>query len=151
MNFYATGPRCQKCAKPRMSAQEKFHHWRKLPLIHSHQAFNPSVTWDNVDFAKSPAMYDMPVTSAICNPVSGSSVKPEKGATHVEIKGYAWSGQGNRIARVDLTADGGKTWWDISECVLHFLPVNFATFFEITIANRQLYWVGMQNITQEMK
>ena len=55
-------------------------------------------------------MYDMPVTSAICNPVSGSSVRPGKGKTHVEIKGYAWSGQGNKIARVDLTADGGKTW-----------------------------------------
>ena len=33
-----------------------------------------------------------------------------KGESHVEIKGYAWSGQGNRIARVDLTTDGGKTW-----------------------------------------
>ena len=68
------------------------------------------MTWENVDFRKSSAMYDMPVTSAICNPVSGSSVRPGKGKTHVEIKGYAWSGQGNKIARVDLTADGGKTW-----------------------------------------
>jgi len=87
---------------------ESDSHWQR----YDYKAFNPSVTWDNVDFAKSPAMYDMPVTSAICNPVSGSSVKPEKGATHVEIKGYAWSGQGNRIARVDLTADGGKTWFE---------------------------------------
>ena len=37
------------------------------------------------------------------------SISP-KGESHVEIKGYAWSGQGNRIARVDLTTDGGKTW-----------------------------------------
>ena len=95
-----------------MSAQENGHPSHNLCPIPIYQAFNPSVTWDNVDFAKSPAMYDMPVTSAICNPVSGSSVKPEKGATHVEIKGYAWSGQGNRIARVDLTTDGGKTWYD---------------------------------------
>jgi hypothetical protein len=28
----------------------------------------------------------------------------------IEIKGYAWSGQGNKITRVDLTANQGKTW-----------------------------------------
>ena len=71
------------------------------------------MTWENVDFRKSSAMYDMPVTSAICNPVSGSSVRPKgESDSHVEIKGYAWSCQGNRIARVDLTTDGGKTWYD---------------------------------------
>lgn len=51
----------------------------------------------------------MPVTSAICNPVPGKSLK--EGQT-VEVKGYAWSGGGNRIIRVDLTTDGGKTWFE---------------------------------------
>ena len=78
------------------------------------------MTWDNVDFDKSPAMYDMPVTSAICSPISGSEVKPSE--THVEVKGYAWSGQGNRIARVDLTTDQGKTWRVFAE---EFLSWNF--------------------------
>ena len=85
--------------------------------------------WDNVDFDKSPAMYDMPVTSAICSPVSGSYVSV-KGETHVEVKGYAWSGQGNRIARVDLTTDQGKTWrvfvveFSNMEDVILFLNIN---------------------------
>ena len=28
----------------------------------------------------------------------------------VELKGYAYSGGGRRIARVEVSADGGKTW-----------------------------------------
>ena len=28
------------------------------------------------------------------------------------MKGYAWAGSGNRIIRVDLTADQGKTWFE---------------------------------------
>ena len=49
----------------------------------------------------------MPVTSAICSPPSGGSLKSGK---TVEVKGYAWSGGGNRIVRVDVTSDGGNTW-----------------------------------------
>ncbi len=60
-------------------------------------------------------MQDMPVTSAICQPVAGSTVKATRsffggGDGTFVVKGYAWSGQGNRIARVDITTDGGKTW-----------------------------------------
>lgn len=28
------------------------------------------------------------------------------------VKGYAWSGGGQGIIRVDVSADGGKTWQD---------------------------------------
>ena len=56
---------------------------------------------------RSPAIQNMPVTSAICFPPAGAALKPGE---QIEIKGYAWSGGGNRIIRVDLTSDGGKSW-----------------------------------------
>lgn len=70
--------------------------------------FSPSTDWGNVDFLKSPAIQNMPVTSAICSPLSGELVNVVNG--FVTIKGYAWSGGGNKIVRVDITGDGGKTW-----------------------------------------
>ncbi len=73
-----------------------------------YKGFSPSVDWDNVDWSSSPAIQAMPVTSAICSPPNGGAVK--KGAKTTEVRGYAWSGGGNRIIRVDVTADGGRTW-----------------------------------------
>jgi sulfite oxidase len=32
------------------------------------------VDWDTVDFTKSPAIQELPVTSAICDPVQGDTV-----------------------------------------------------------------------------
>ena len=33
--------------------------------------------------------------------------------SHVLVSGYAWSGGGRKILRVDLTGDGGKTWTQV--------------------------------------
>jgi sulfite oxidase len=82
-------------------------HWQQ----HDYKSFHPSITWDTVDWSKSSAVHDLPVTSAICNPKTGSTVKLGWSGK-LEVKGYAWSGQGNRIARVDLTTDRGKTWFE---------------------------------------
>jgi len=51
----------------------------------------------------------LPVNSAICKPADGSTVKLEDG--YLKAQGYAWSGGGRKIVRVDVTADGGKTWF----------------------------------------
>ncbi|XP_057332007.1 sulfite oxidase, mitochondrial [Microplitis mediator] len=74
-----------------------------------YKGFSPSVDWDTVDFSKSPAILDMPVTSAICTPTPGESVKLKDGK--MPVKGYAWSGGGKKIIRIDLTVDQGKTWY----------------------------------------
>jgi len=86
-----------------VSDVESDSHWQQ----NDYKGFNPSTDWDTVDFTKSPAIQDMPVTSSICSPSPGSAVKEGE---EVEVKGYAWSGGGRKIVRVDLTADGGKTW-----------------------------------------
>ena len=37
--------------------------------------FNPGVDWDTLDYSKAPAIQNMPVTSQICEPDHGSTVK----------------------------------------------------------------------------
>ena len=50
----------------------------------------------------------LPVTSLICSPQEGVTVKSsDKGVT---VKGVAWSGGGREVIRVDVSCDGGKTW-----------------------------------------
>ena len=88
-----------------LSEVESDSHWQQS----DYKGFNPSVTWDNVQWDKSPAIQAMPVTSAICSPEPETAVTP---GSKLRLKGYAWSGGGNRIVRVDLTADGGKTWFE---------------------------------------
>lgn len=91
--------------KIEVSAQESDSHWQQ----NDYKGFSPSTDWNNVDFSKSPAIQNMPVTSAICSPKNGEAAQVDKDGL-LTVKGYAWSGGGNRIVRVDVTADGGKTW-----------------------------------------
>lgn len=72
-----------------------------------YKSFSPSVDWDTVDWTSAPAIHAMPVTSLICEPSAGTEI--EAGDV-VRVRGYAWSGGGNRVIRVDVTADGGATW-----------------------------------------
>lgn len=73
-----------------------------------YKGFSPNTDWDNVDFSKAPAIQEMPVISAICKPEKLEKVKVEDGK--INVKGYAWSGGGRKIIRVDVTSDGGNTW-----------------------------------------
>ncbi|KAH7462109.1 Sulfite oxidase, mitochondrial [Phytophthora ramorum] len=55
---------------------------------------------------------ELPVQSAITEPKNGSVhlVDDASDSSIVTVKGYAWSGGGRNIIRVDISADGGKTW-----------------------------------------
>ncbi|NXG00862.1 SUOX oxidase, partial [Sakesphorus luctuosus] len=48
----------------------------------------------------------LPVQSAITHPRPGAAVPPGE----LTVKGYAWSGGGRRVVRVDVSLDGGNTW-----------------------------------------
>lgn len=50
--------------------------------------------------------------AAICSPLDGSAVNIEDG--EVTVRGYAMSGGGRGIQRVDVTIDGGRTWYAAS-------------------------------------
>ncbi|XP_074028867.1 sulfite oxidase isoform X3 [Leptinotarsa decemlineata] len=87
-----------------VSENESDSHWQQ----NDYKGFSPSTDWDTVDFTKSPAIQELPVISAICKPSEGDIVQVDNGT--ISVKGYAWSGGGQKIVRVDVTADGGKTW-----------------------------------------
>ena len=70
----------------------------------------------NVDYATpnawedhaGPSIQELPVTSAICEPTDGVVVNPTE--DDLILRGYAWSGGGRAIIRVDVSIDGGHTW-----------------------------------------
>lgn len=83
------------------SREEYDGQWQKR----DYKGFSPSVDWHNVDFSKAQAIQELPVQSLICSPVEGSVICDE-----VTVQGIAWSGGGRSVLRVDVSADGGKTW-----------------------------------------
>jgi sulfite oxidase len=85
------------------SSEESRSFWQTS----DYKSFSPSVDWDNVDWASAPAIQNMPVTAGITEPAPGAVVEAGE---EVTVRGYAWSGGGNGVIRVDVTADGGATW-----------------------------------------
>ena len=61
-----------------------------------------TIPWDHT-----PSVQYLPVTSAVLDPPSGHVVDPGES---VSLSGYAYSGGGNGIVRVDISLDNGKTW-----------------------------------------
>jgi len=86
------------------SKEESLCHWQQ----NDYKGFSPSVDWDTVDFKSAPAIQELPVTSAICEPPEGAVISADEG--EISLKGYAWSGGGKGIVRVDVSLDDGKTW-----------------------------------------
>jgi sulfite oxidase len=84
---------------------ESQNHWQKK----DYKSFNPSVDWGQVDFRTAPAIQDQPVQGAICYPPDGFTLPAT--ADELTLKGYALSGGGRSIIRVDLSVDGGKSWF----------------------------------------
>jgi len=87
-----------------VSPDEYQGHWQQ----NDYKPFSSNVDWDTVDFSKSVAIQELPVTSAICVPTDGSVVHESE--EEFIVKGYAYSGGGNGILRVDVSIDGGKSW-----------------------------------------
>jgi sulfite oxidase len=56
-----------------------------------------------------PALQAMPVQSAFLQPKPGETLKPDATGC-ITAAGYAWSGGGSSIIRVEVSADAGKTW-----------------------------------------
>lgn len=75
-----------------------------------YKGFPPFVDATNVNWPSAPAIQDYPIQSAICYPERDSTVIPKNDDDSITIKGYAFSGGGRRITRVDVSIDGGKTW-----------------------------------------
>ncbi|RLN03772.1 sulfite oxidase [Panicum miliaceum] len=71
-----------------------------------YKMFPPTVDWDNINWSTRRPQMDFPVQSAICTLEDVDVIKEGK----ARIAGYALSGGGRGIERVDISVDGGKTW-----------------------------------------
>lgn len=88
-----------------VSAEESASHWQQ----NDYKGFSPGTDWDTVDFKSAPAIQELPVQSAITQPLDGTTVRCSDGE-EVTVRGYAWSGGGREVVRVDVSLDGGQTW-----------------------------------------
>jgi len=81
----------------------------------NYKTLPPNVTdAKKIDLAKMPSMTEVAVFSGITNMDIDSSLKSKQrkpGSTvTVKASGWAWSGGGRNIVRVDITGDGGESW-----------------------------------------
>lgn len=97
--------------------EESTSQWQRR----DYKSFGPNER--NVDWDKAPAIQEMPVTSAITKVLVGQEVRQADKSTRpgsapdatdgrepIALEGYAISGGGRFISRVDVSLDGGTTW-----------------------------------------
>lgn len=73
----------------------------------AYKGFSPMIKdVKGVDLDNVLSIQEMPVQSIIVSPKPGATVELDD----LELKGFAWSGGGRSIVRVDVSLDGGKTW-----------------------------------------
>ena len=72
----------------------------------AYKIFPPHVDKTNVDWTKGLMLSEGQINSVICQPTENESLK--KGAN--VVRGYAMSGGGRSIERVEISIDGGANW-----------------------------------------
>lgn len=73
---------CYLTGKIILSDKESDSHWQQ----NDYKGFCPSVDWDTVDFKSSLAIQELPVISAICDPLEGQKVNLQNGKLIVNGK-----------------------------------------------------------------
>jgi len=91
-------------SKITVSNEESDSHWQRK----DYKSFSPAVK-DSIDWESAPSIQEMPVQSLICCPASGSVLSSE--VDEIEVTGYAWSGGGRDVIRVDVRV-GEDTWYE---------------------------------------
>jgi sulfite oxidase len=99
-----------------LSEEESQSQWQQK----DYKLFGPNCqTAKDIDWTDAPAIQETPVQSAITT-IKAISSRCHDGRKELEreglsgnafhVAGYAFSGGGRQIVRVDVSADGGKTW-----------------------------------------
>mmetsp|Transcript_63410 Transcript_63410/g.138073 ORF Transcript_63410/g.138073 Transcript_63410/m.138073 type:complete len:607 (+) Transcript_63410:65-1885(+) len=87
-----------------VSKEEAKGQWQRGML---YKGFSPMVhDLTGVDVEKIPSVQEMPVQSVIVSPKPGTVIRDDE----IEMRGFAWSGGGRGIVRVDISLDKGQTW-----------------------------------------
>ncbi|RFU25641.1 hypothetical protein B7463_g10692, partial [Scytalidium lignicola] len=91
-----------------ISDEESTSQWQRR----DYKCFGPNV--QNPDWSKAKSIQEMPVTSAITDISNASYFVHDKentnAASPLTVSGYAYSGGGHEIVRVDISTDCGQTW-----------------------------------------
>jgi len=94
-----------------LSSEEATGPWQRGM---SYKGFGPSVrSLEGIDVEAIPSLQEQPVQSSVTLPYAGVGVGGIAQVTAGEpltVKGYAYSGGGRGIIRVDVSIDGGKNW-----------------------------------------
>ena len=91
-----------------VSAEEAQGPWQRGI---AYKSFPPQVkSFDGIDVSSMPSMQEMPVQSVIVHPREGQQLDLDDDDDTIEVSGWAYSGGGRGIQRVDISADGGQTW-----------------------------------------
>jgi sulfite oxidase len=81
---------------------------------HAYQLFSPQVNAETADWNAGLQLSELAVNCVITSPREGQSLAPfpseGEGWGEVVVQGYALTGGGRKIARVDVSTDGGETW-----------------------------------------
>ncbi|CAH0000128.1 unnamed protein product [Clonostachys byssicola] len=89
-----------------LSDEESPSQWQRR----DYKCFGPNQT-TSVDWDAAPAIQEMPVQSAVTAMKLGQEPGGEDGSAYpISLGGYAYSGGGREIIRVDVSVDGGQTW-----------------------------------------
>lgn len=122
-----------------LSHEESNSHWQRK----DYKSFSPNVDMFNLNFEASASIQETPVQSAICDPVDGEEVKltwsgdGQAKQAFLPVKGYAYSGGGKMVIRVDVSMDGGKNWITAR---LHDAPTNEKGLPDYTHRNQVFAW-----------
>ena len=73
---------------------------------HDYKLLPPGTDPRDVDWDAGVMLGELPVNAAICEPGDGATV--DSGS--LVIRGYAIAGGGREVVRVDVSADGGRSW-----------------------------------------
>ena len=80
---------------------------RVLPtMVSPEESANAPKWWTDERYA----IYDLNPNSAICYPAHDEQISLAQGPPSYRARGYAYSGGGRRITRVEITLDKGKSW-----------------------------------------
>lgn len=102
-------------SKIMLSEDESTSQWQQR----DYKCFGPNVQSRDVDWTAAPAIQEMPVQSVITNTrelsrhnTNHRSLLQVYGLEEdsVLLEGYAFAGGGRRIARVDISVNGGQSW-----------------------------------------
>jgi sulfite oxidase len=88
-----------------ISEEESTTQWQRR----DYKSFGPNVA-ANSDWSKAKSIQEMPITSAITSIRHHASDPCKKCNSPFSTSGYAYSGGGREIVRVDISTDNGATW-----------------------------------------